>query len=171
MDKISMLLLSNMMDNGTIRKDDYQMNTFITMNKDYTIDLVRSEISLWQNNSSYLYMCKLIFKNDINQLMLEISTTENIIHELLQSIYYQLEFNSQESIFTIGNITLTLKRDIEKDLYSLYIGQYSPSYQTIVNRIKIDYSYDSLIEFLNMLYYTFLFDLTSFFDTNTDFLI
>ena len=171
MDRITRIILSNMMENGSIKEDDNYMNSFITMNRDYNIDLIRAAANLWRNTSSYSYLCRLVFRNSINQTILEIITNEIEIDNFLQYIYYQLEFNSLESIFNIGNLTLTLKRDLNySDLYSLYIGQYSSTHQIIVNRIKIDFSYESLIEFLNTIYFTFLSDLDTSYHSNPDFL-
>lgn len=176
---IKLLLMREMMISGIIRRGDNELSIFTTMNKDYIIELRRNDVKIWNENSSFQYLCKIIFKNNLNIPVLELVTSEADITSFLEVMYTYMEFNSSYTIYTFNSNVCNLNSfsfEFVKDTNNncidvLFVNQFDPVSKVMVNRIKIEFDNDSLIEFFNQMYFIFLIDIDDSLVNNPDFLL
>lgn len=141
--------------------DDSQ-SMYLTMENDYKIYLIRSKRRF---SSDYKYLCKLIFiSNPMNQTILELRLSEMNIFNMIDCITFYSEDN-------INDISISIPNSPDSSYYiHLYHNPnvYNNTYFEIVNfinrqiKLKFELDEESLSRFIDLLYFTFLFDI----DTN-----
>lgn len=169
MDNTTLLCLKNMYLANLIDKEDKpDMAIFKTINNDYIIELERKEVSIWNEDNNYKYLCTFIFKNSIGIPILQLTTSEEYIKNLLDVIYNYIEFNMFD-IFTEFNgsnlntnyFSFRFQKDTDNsdnDILTVYQSNLYDHNQ-LIPRIKIEFNSESLADFLNLIYFIFLIDI------------
>ena len=163
MANIELLTLINLYQNGLIKSDNIS-TSFKSLNKDFYIDFIRKDTSLWNNDNSYRYQCEMIFKNSFNIELLKIIINEEDIMRLLDSVYSYMEFNMPDINIYLKSYSLDYNdyiftfKNVENKIF-LIVNIFNSVYKTIIPKLNIEFNEDKLDEFLELLYYTFLIDL------------
>lgn len=147
------------------------MAIFNTINKDYIIELTRKDFKLWNTNKSFKYLCKILFKNNLNIPLLEITTNEESIFNIIDCLNQFLEFNMGDIVIPINNMSTSLtqfifklERDFSgnmKNSIIFAVGEYNSYHQQMIDRIKIQFDEESLYNFMDIMYFSFLIDIDS----------
>ena len=157
-------LYTNLID----KEDKPDMAIFKTINNDYIIELERKEVSVWNEDNNYKYLCTFIFKNSIGIPILQLTTSEEYIKNLLDVVYNYIEFNMND-IFTEFNgsnlntnyFSFRFQKDIDNFNNNTLTVYQSNLYDhnQLIPRIKIEFDSESLADFLNLIYFIFLIDI------------
>lgn len=172
-------ILQNMYYNNSIDTSKSSRISFITMDKDYRIDLYReSFINLYSPNKSCNYKCHIVFyDNYMGNELLHLILSEVDIFYLLFNFHnfyydgaYDIPFGS--GYHSTGNITneysILMSRQFqanpvdEDEISYMYIDEYNTIMQTNIHKLKIKFSEDSIIDFLDKLFFQFLIDIITF---------
>jgi hypothetical protein len=137
------------------------MALFKTFENDYSIELSRIDRRLWSFGGNFEYICKFRFINNLN---IEITTTEIDMFGFIDAIYQYLEFNMIDITYSLNNTSLSnfsisFYKDIETNNHNMIISEYNSIIGSMINRLKITFDEDKLSEFLDLIYFTFLIDI------------
>lgn len=143
-----------------------------SLNNDYNIIFKRQESMLWYTDESLKYLCKIIFKNNLDIEVFNIITSEIDMFILIDNIFQFLDSNLNNTIVPIVsnkliNFNIVLKRNLDK-IYFI-IEERNNQINLIFERIKIEFNEDTLLEFANKIYFTFLIDIDNRVDSYYDF--
>lgn len=158
------------------KKSIGELDMFKTMNNDYTIETIRKSVkNLWSSNHNYEYLCKLTFKNILNQIVYELILNENDVSNLIEFMHQMFIYNLNENYIafesksTIARYT-TFKIDKviknNKIIMIMTISEYDSSTELIIPKISIEFDESYFNNFLHFLYFNFLIDIDS--STNND---
>lgn len=186
---INLNILMNLFDSKIIRKENSDMGKFTTLDKDYIIILERKNSKLWYTDTSNKYLCIFNFYNNLNIHLFSLTLSEQDIFTFLDNVYSCIiEFNVPELFIPINakddklnlynfsfdkikqkdNLGLPLEYD--NDFYYFRIFQYNTINKIQIERICIRFDMDSLIDFLDLIYFIFLIDIDNHEVLNTDWL-
>lgn len=164
------IVLKNMYDMGNINTKDNLKSIFTSYNKDIIIEMSRKKINRFSSDIIDMnYMCSIVFKNSLGNILKELIISEIDVGILIDNIYNFLEntvtdciihFNSSDTR-CIDN-TIQLSHEINeigfhRDIFSLY--NYMDD--QLIKVLSFDIT-NSLVEFVDMLYYTFLIDIRQY---------
>lgn len=160
-------ILFNMYYQGSISTNKGgNMGTFNSFNKDYIIEFERNSCKLWQQNSIG-YICKFIFKNNIGVKLFEVNTSVNDIFVLIDNmLQYDLNDMSEIVVPIFGinsnmkmyNFTFLRNLKVYRNTF-LTINEYDNVTEQIMTRATIEFDEDSLNEFRDIIYFSFLIDI------------
>lgn len=167
------LILMNMRDQNLISAEDYSESIFYTMEKEYTIYFIRNKTRFPTN---FKYLCKWIFLNDLKIEVFQLLLSEMDIMIILDNLYqyndYQLE-SIQIPISTIDTIyhdSYFIRIYRNKNVYNNSYLEILSS-KTNMRKIKFELDEESLYSFMDLLYFTFLFDISeSYLEEITEYL-
>lgn len=154
-----------------ITENGKEIINFTTLNKDYNIHLSREDTQLvFCTDTSFRYLCKLKFFNNLNIEVYQIILSEVDIYVLLDGLNLVVTdfsggnisfppFSISLPLFNNGSNKYNININIIGDIYRLSIIEYNILSQTHTTRISIDFNKEYLIRFANILYYTFIVDL------------
>lgn len=145
----------------------------------YTIYAERKDVSLWKSEISYKYLCKFSFTDILNKTYSIILTEEDILR-LAESLYNYYIFGMKYIEIPFNSTTSNLNKYIftiyQSDDYGdiLTISQHNLVNQSILNMIKVEFNdvegtEFSIIEFIYLIYYVFLYDIVDFSQMFPDF--
>lgn len=155
------LILINMKDQNLIFPEDYSESIFHTMEKEYIIYFTRikTKFSIYSK-----YLCKWIFLNDLKIEVFQLLLSEIDIVVILDNLYqyndYQLDSIQIpiSMIDTIYNDNFYIRIYRNKNVYNNSYLEILSS-KTNTRKIKFELDEESLYSFMDLLYFTFLFDI------------
>lgn len=141
----------NLYQSGIIKKEKEEVSSITTINNDYNIQLKRNQINSSFNNLFY-YFCSFKFINlQLKIVSLELNLNEIEVSILLDNIYQYLESNSSDIIIPFRQYKFTFNKNESKHIMHIY--------ENSLKRISIEFDEDSLLKFVDIIYFSFLIDI------------
>ena len=172
MSSIDTNMMINMYEQGSLIKGENDMSTFTTKNKDYIITMTRESTtkSRWAGFQTYKYICTFSISNGIRELYkfnlseIDVLVMLDNINELLTENLFSTVLTDKGRIsdpnIAIGLfITKVYNNSYMSDpIYNLEIFDIYLAAKQSVKRLIIEFDEDSLEDFANLVYFTFLID-------------
>lgn len=160
MSNIENNILMNLYNMNILKRGNDDMATF---NHSFgTINFIREDAKLWYTDSSFKFLCKMTFKNNLGLDQLELILNEIDISCLLDSIYQFLDYRMREIVLAFRQINkiIHFTFSIEGHKYYLTINEYNMINRFSIPRLKISFKdRDDLIKFADIIYFIYLIDI------------
>lgn len=153
----------NLYNSGLVKQDEVTTSELISTNNDYKIILQRKDAKLWYSDNSFKFICKFNFKDIIGNSIFEIILNELDIFCLLDNMYQFLEFNMSDFFTSFNyngkNYIFKFEKSFHnKDNYIMTIFENNNIFNYKLDRIRIEFDENKLLEFVDLIYFTFLID-------------
>lgn len=143
------------------------LSLFISMDNDYIIEFERKPFILWSTETSFKYLCKFIFKNNLGITLFELITSEHDIFGLIENMYQFVEFGMYDIGFTFNQNNTTLNEfsfgfirdNNDPNINYFKISEYNPIMETMINRVLIRLDDGYLFDFIYTIYKNFIEDI------------
>lgn len=165
-------LLKSLYDMNLIKDNNITHSIFKSINNDIIVELNR-ENRMFMSNSEYSYLCKFTFKNNLGVILKQFIISPIDVSIILDNIYNLLECRTNEIYMQFHNtmdfsdiaIKVDLKTINNKYYQTMYLYNYID--EKLIPILSFDII-DNIIEFCDLLYYTFLIDIDQFNYQNPD---
>lgn len=168
---VNSALMKGLYDMNVIKKEDNTHATFISEDNDIIIDMDRSVRKVFfSENNGFDYFCTLTFKNNLGVVLKQIVISELDVSILIDNIYNLLEgrmnevyvhFNSYDSSCIDIAIKIETNANMVQQSYYQTFTLYNYINQQLIPILNFNII-DNIVEFVELLYSTFLIDLDKY---------
>lgn len=174
MGNISTNIMMNMYTQGSLVKNDNEIARYLTANNEYVIELSRRPVEkiMWGDNNSYRYICTIAFKDLLGREILELNMTEVDILIMIDNIEEFLADQMMDEwlcdkiksndIFKLYKLHLNRPYNnhyISNPDYFISIFEFDKHTNIESLKISVYFNDNSLLDFIDIVYFTFLADI------------
>lgn len=165
MGRAESLLLFNLKNLNLLKSDvNDSQSEYITPQEDYKFYFIRSSPKI--SNSNFQYLCKWIITTyPIQHTLLELLFHENDIYYLIDNITQFIEYNFETLYITIPTCNqyyfyLCRNPKVYNNIF-FEIYHYQSNLNQSTPKLRIEFDEESITRLIDLLYFTFLFDIDS----------
>ena len=150
--------LLNLYNANIMRKEE--VARFKSKNKDYLIELTREPAQLWYTDTSFKFLCKLSFKNNLGIEVLKLVFNENDIYILIDNLnsFYNLKIDeiTIPALISNGNSYTFIFNKVNDNNNSCIMRIIE---NDCINRVTIEFDINSFLDFVDLMFFTFIVDI------------